>query len=263
MHVKAVRADPAGNITVLVTDPVLPNVRVKIAAAILAKSELAAEQVGFVVPPVLDTGSTGRLEMMGGEFCGNASRAFGLFLVKVMGNSPREVMIEVSGCDHPISVWADPRANTATAQMPLPVGVWPMTVAGVSCVRVDFEGIAHLVADCSKPRDDLLCAARELFEPVDALGAYGVLFFDRAAGHIVPAVAVKATKSLVWEGSCGSGSVAAAVADALDQSEGDYCRTFIQPAGSITVSLFKDKGAVCRATIGGAVTLGEPAVYAV
>ncbi len=261
MHLKAVRADPAGNITILVTETVLPPERAAVAAAFLKMPAISAEQVGFIVQPKLNAGAVGRLEMMGGEFCGNAARAFGLYMAKHMGAAARRVMIEVSGCEHPIAVMADPAAGTAWAQMPLPLKVSPVILAGISCVRVEFEGIAHLVADCAVPREDLLRAAADIFEPVDALGAYGVIFFNPDAGRIIPAVTVKATRSLIWEGSCGSGSVAAAVAAMLDKPDGDYCCTLSQPAGSIMVSLAKAQGAVCRAEIGGAVTLGEPQCY--
>lgn len=261
MNIRAVRADPAGNITILVTESVLPSERAAVAAAFLAMPSLSAEQVGFIVQPKLNAGAAGRLEMMGGEFCGNAARAFGLYLAKRMGEAARKVMIEISGCDHPIAVMADPAANTASAQMPLPLKVLPVTLAGIPCIRVEFEGIAHLVADCPMPNDDLLHAAAGIFEPIDALGAYGVIFFDRHAQHIIPAVTVKATKSLIWEGSCGSGSVAAAIAATQEKPDGDYCCTLSQPAGSMTVTLAKAQGTVCRAEIGGAVTLGEPKQY--
>ena len=66
-------ADPAGNITAMVQSPIAPGDRVRVAKAILALGR--AEQVGFLTEPIL--GGDCRLEMMGGEFCGNAARSLG------------------------------------------------------------------------------------------------------------------------------------------------------------------------------------------
>ena len=65
--------DPAGNITAVVLNPVMPEQRAPLAQKILREGR--AEQVGFAVPPKL--GGECRLEMMGGEFCGNAVRSYG------------------------------------------------------------------------------------------------------------------------------------------------------------------------------------------
>lgn len=261
MQLRVLRADPAGNITLLVTDEVLPSQRTDVATALMQKQELAAEQVGFVVSPKLDLLSAGRLEMMGGEFCGNAARVFGLFLAQSLGMEPRSLAIEISGCDHPIMVHANPVEGTASSQMPLPRDISPMRLVGFDCVRVDFEGISHLVAACPKPNSALIRAAAAIFEPVAEVDAYGVIFLDEKVQHIIPAVTVKATKSLVWEGSCGSGSVATAVAVTRIKPDGEYSYLFSQPSGSISVNLTKKQGAVCYASIGGTVSLGKPVVY--
>ena len=68
-------ADPAGNITLLVTTPVPPQDYPAVAARLLSIRELDAEQVGFLVPPQGEGAL--RLEMMGGEFCVNALRCAG------------------------------------------------------------------------------------------------------------------------------------------------------------------------------------------
>ena len=80
MKITVVMADPAGNRTAIVRDPVPAGERGVVAARIMELPELRAEQVGFEVPPRL--GGAGRLEMMGGEFCGNAARSFGFLLWK-------------------------------------------------------------------------------------------------------------------------------------------------------------------------------------
>jgi diaminopimelate epimerase len=81
-----VRADPAGNITIFVLDQIEdPRLRLDLAKALLAEPSLKAEQVGFVSPPGYPAGRKSprwRLEMMGGEFCGNAARSFGLYVAR-------------------------------------------------------------------------------------------------------------------------------------------------------------------------------------
>ena len=47
---------------------------------------------------------------------------------------------------------------------------------------------------------------------------------------MTPLVKVPAAGSLVWEGSCGSGSLAAAVAQSLDAPDGPFVRSYAQPA---------------------------------
>ena len=75
MKLRIIMADPAGNRTAIVRTPVPADQRAQIAAKILQINDLRAEQVGFETSALM--GGTGRLEMMGGEFCGNAARSYG------------------------------------------------------------------------------------------------------------------------------------------------------------------------------------------
>ena len=79
MEVKLRVADPAGNITIFVTSPVERNLYAKVANELLAIKEFRGEQVGFIERH--EDGSS-HMEMMGGEFCGNATRSFGYLLGK-------------------------------------------------------------------------------------------------------------------------------------------------------------------------------------
>ena len=65
--------DPCKNVTILVETP-LPEASFPFVAAELMKQEPLAEQVGFVAGegPGWEEGRH-RLQMAGGEFCGNAS----------------------------------------------------------------------------------------------------------------------------------------------------------------------------------------------
>ena len=61
--------DPAGNVTAIVCSDVPAAERARVAAQILRLPELGIEQVAFLTAP--RSGGEIRLEMMGGEFCGN------------------------------------------------------------------------------------------------------------------------------------------------------------------------------------------------
>ena len=70
---------PCGNTTILVRESSLsPADRARVAAEIIAPGHLEAEQAGYV-----DTAApVPRLDMMGGEFCVNATRAFAALLAE-------------------------------------------------------------------------------------------------------------------------------------------------------------------------------------
>ena len=90
-ELRVVRADPAGNITLFVLTPVEKAECAAVAAKLLAIEALKAEQVGFIFP-------NGHMEMEAGEFCGNASRAYGYLLAKQQGLTGRHTMhLSVTG----------------------------------------------------------------------------------------------------------------------------------------------------------------------
>ena len=76
---------PCGNTTILVREASLsPADRARAAAEIIAPGHLEAEQAGYV-----DTAApVPRLDMMGGEFCVNATRAFAALLAEEGRLSP-------------------------------------------------------------------------------------------------------------------------------------------------------------------------------
>ena len=247
------RANPAGNITQFVLDPVPFGDRAGIAARLLDLPDFEAEQVGFVCPP-LHRGA-GRMEMAGGEFCGNATRAFGMLVAQQKGGLS-QVLVEVSGCAGPVPVDVDWNAGSARTHMPLPRSVRPVQTDGLTGTLVDLGGIAHLVVENAVPSLDFFARVEPLFQDFSELEAYGVIFLDTAA--MTPLVKVPAVGSLVWEGSCGSGSLAAALAQSQDAPDGLFVRDYTQPAGVIQVSVLRQNGSTVSASIGGPVKLDSP-----
>lgn len=256
MNLHIVRADPAGNITLYVLDPVEKEQRGPIAEKLMAIPALKAEQVGYVCAPT--QGTAGRMEMAGGEFCGNGTRAFGYYLARRQGLTGRcDITIEVSGCDHPVTVALDMDACTARAEMPLPLFVRPETVDGITGTLVHLGGIAHFVVVGVEPSLAFFEKAEAVFRPMKELDAYGVMFLEPESGRMTPLVKCPAANSLYWEGSCGSGSLAAAIAQSEGQPDGEFVREYIQPSGTVCATAVRQNGRVTAAYIGGCVAIED------
>ena len=260
MKLRVVRADPAGNITLFVLDPVARAERPAVAAKLMARRELAAEQVGFACPAA--EGFDGRMEMAGGEFCGNASRAYGMLRARELGLTGRvRLTLQVSGSERPVAVELDMEKGTARAAMPPPRVASHCTVDGVEGAMVDLGGIVHFVTRRA-PDASVLERAEKIFRaPRDQGGfagaeAYGVIFLHE--GRMIPLVRVPAAGTTVWEGSCGSGSLAAAAAESDGAADGVFERDYIQPSGVVRATVERRGGVIAAAYIGGAVTLDEP-----
>lgn len=248
------RANPAGNVTLLVKSAVPREKYAGIANALLAKKELSAEQVAFITPP--KAGSAGRIEMMGGEFCGNAARSFGFLCAQLSEKRPGSVFIEISGAKEPVKVEVDLKRGESFAAMPLPGRISEISFSGESLCIVELEGIAHAIA-CGAPREEkdfVLPLARRIIEEFNAQAA-GVMVLE--GRRLIPAVYVKETASLVWEGSCGSGSCACAACLVKEAENGESSFVFEQPGGSIAVTAQKQDGELTRLRMGGAVSLSK------
>ena len=267
MELEIVRADPAGNITIFVLNGVANRKeRAQAARALLADPALKAEQAGFVFPPQ-KAGSLWRLEMMGGEFCGNAARSFGLLAARLTGLSGRHtLMIESSGASAPLPVHIDTGAGSAEVEISAP--------AGETCIEYGrrrfpvymFEGISHIIAENIESGEDL---ARLLIRALVSQGktegghfdAVGVMFYDTKKRFLRPAVWVKATDTLVFESSCGSGSAALGAWTARNAADIEETLALAQSGGVISVRIVKQGGKITKLSIGGKVLLGDPFRY--
>jgi diaminopimelate epimerase len=266
-------ADPAKNITVFVLDAV--ENRAETAKALLADPSLKAEQVGFVIPPWTHGRLAGeasdqpgehakarglwRLEMMGGEFCGNAARAFGLFVARKLGLSGEHTLfIEISGAAGPLPVRISTSGGTAEVDMPKPLEESAIAFNGASLPLIAFEGITHLIAPDIKPSTETFFALKKIIEQKKPFpDALGVLFFDAARNFMTPAVYVYATDSLVFESSCGSGSAALAIWQSRNLRDGEVRAAAAQPGGLISTRVVKSGGSLISVSIGGKVSLGK------
>lgn len=251
MKIRYIPADPAGNLTGFVLTPVPKEQRARIAVALMARCAEGFEQIGFIDPKSLMSGMP-RMDMMGGEFCGNATRSFALLCAQLRGMEAGESIVSVSGAEKPVRVRFDLRANEAYADVPLPVALERIVSGGRDIPVVRMEGIAHAIVRGEAPSQALAQQVLAAMPPEDA---QGVIFLEE--NRLTPAVYVRATGALVWESSCGSGSVAAAWLLARGLPDGGHGYSFAEPGGTLNVSIQMENGQAVRAVMGGAVTLGE------
>ena len=126
-------------------------------------------------------------------------------------------------------------------------------------VLVHLGGIAHLVIDGVEPSEEFFARAEEqVLTALNPIDAYGVMFLDNAKGTMTPLVKVVEPDTLIWEGSCGSGSLSAAVAESRNAADGEFAKDIVQPAGIVRAGVVREGGKIVSAFIGGPVGLGDP-----
>ena len=225
MMIRYIPADPAGNLTAIVLSPVAAQDRAKIAAEMMTRCPEGFEQVGFADETSL-TGDLPTLCMMGGEFCGNATRAFACYAAKVRGRGETRLAISVSGAREPVPVAVDLRQNRAYAQMPLPYAFEWISVNEQKIPLVRMEGIDHALLLDAAPSPE---AVERVLAAMPKQDARGVLFVQ--GRKMTPLVEVAATGTRVWESSCGSGTVALAWYLAQNLADGMHAFAFDEPGG--------------------------------
>ncbi len=248
-------ADPEGNITIFVLTKTPRSDYSRVAGKLLAIQEYKGEQVCFVL-------DDDRAEMCGFEFCGNASRSFGLLKAKKQGIQEKTcVTVHMSGATDPLDVYVEPETNYTRINMPIPALIEPLNLledAGVeSAVRLDFDGITHIVLfDITADQgifEKIKTAIQKKYDPP----AIGVMFYDTRTDEMTPVVYVRDVDTTYFEGSCGSGTTAAAIALTARQEkpDGTYSYKIAQPAGTIASTVIIKEGRIEAVTIEGTVIL--------
>ncbi len=201
------KIDPTGNITAIVETPCERSEQSRIAGLIMA-ADTTVEQVGFLEKP---TGAAAvRLQMMGGEFCGNASISAAALTAQKAGLVSGDITLEVSGADEPLCVKVQRLGEDkflGTVAMPLPVGIETAQFGSFKLPVVRFPGISHVICDGALSVSDAEANIRSWCEELKA-DALGLMFIDGST--LRPYVYVRSTDTAVWESSCASGSTACA-----------------------------------------------------
>ena len=230
--------DPTKNITALADTPTAPEDRPAAAARIM-QEEPSCEQVGFVD----FSGETPRLEMAGGEFCGNAAMsAAALYCANngITAGETRRVTLAVSGAAKPVEVvvTAKDGAFACTVRMPAPeriaeetlsLGGRKMTLPVVCC-----PGIAHIMVTEDELTPAEAQAAVKGWCATLGVQALGVMLLDENALSLRPLVYVPAADTLCWESSCASGTCAVG-AYLARRSGREVTLTFSEPGGTLRV----------------------------
>lgn len=228
---------PGGNITLFLEHTALEATSIP-AICDSAMTFMNAEQCA-----VADTDHD-TLQMAGGEFCLNASRAFGALKDCVScdqdslaGNFsiPRKYTASVSG-------WPDPVVLEVSGHEPIwEVAIWlarkrlqPPQNTGEECL-VHLPGISHILVRCesfpSRVETARLARATRIGHGLENMDAVGVVWWRPAgeAHEILPFVRVNSAGTAMLESSCGSGSLALALA--LEAQSGDSGFRVRQPQG--------------------------------
>lgn len=250
------RANPCGNITGFVVAPVYPGYRKAYTDCIIEQIDKDVEQVGFISPA--HEGAPLRMDMMGGEFCANATRAYGLYSAGFYDTDGLvDIEVYVSGHKGTTDVIADVKNQKAYVALDAPIGRENLTIAGKDCTLIKLHGISHLVVEGEEDRD-FVDKALEVLKKDYKDEAYGVLFFNKEMLEMIPYVYVEGSETLFREGSCGSGTVAVVnyLEGEIDKLDEDYKIAIKNPAGELEIFVyeFEDGKKFC---VGGKVELSE------
>lgn len=181
------KVTPSGNPTILLrAEDVAPTLRASVAADVMDPLHIGGEQVGYV----RFTG-TPRLDMMGGEFCLNATRAFAAVLAEQglleQSGGTHSGAVEVSGADGPVAVRVIERENALPlaeaclhfADLPRP------EPCGEEIALVRLPGIAHIIQkDAQKGEHSAMPAEADLSAFCQAQRRSLGLEQEEAVGHL-------------------------------------------------------------------------------
>ena len=276
MKLNFIKVNPSENMTVFVEDALPREKYFEIANKIMNYNSIHAEQVGFIERPEdPKSNASARLQMMGGEFCGNASRA--LAAVAVQRGFPNisekdgkySVPLEASGIEGIINCQVEQKSSNGfevALDMPLHRSISDIEMEYKSEVFkgtiIDLLGISHAVffTDDRSLDEDFFEAVRKTMKDFD-YDAFGIMFCDEKEEFMTPLVYVKDTDSLIWERSCGTGTVALGVVlSHLGKQSVD--RNVNQPGGQMQITtVWKEIGLESIVLKGMVYIVAEGVVY--
>ncbi|QEK13087.1 diaminopimelate epimerase [Crassaminicella thermophila] len=228
MKLNFIKTNPTENMTVFVVDQIPRSKYIEVAQKIMNYNSIHAEQVGFIEKSSdVNNNACVRLHMMGGEFCGNATRALAATLAykdHCTIDKLKDKMIiplEVSGADEiiycEVEATNDNTRFISSATMPLHKGVESCKIEYNENIYegtlVHFSGIIHFIVNSRRieSKEAFFLKVKEKLNDLE-YDALGIMFYNEEDIYIEPLVYVRETESLVWERGCGSGTAALGVA---------------------------------------------------
>ncbi|WP_277118603.1 hypothetical protein [Anaerotignum faecicola] len=264
MEVKFIKASPTENMTLLIETPVAREKQLAVAERLIAYGSVYAEQAGYI-EEAENPAAEKRLQMMAGEFCGNASLSLAAWLAQKKNlqiGEKTEITLEVSGAEEIVRCEMEREAEhrfLGRVAMPLPQTIEKraFTLDGerIELTAVVFAGITHILVPVSlwgenavrKAEHAARVWAKEL-PPV-----FGLLLFDEQEKSLKPLVAVEDV-SLIWERGCGSGTSAVGAYLAAREKK-DVTVSLKQPGGVMRATASYQNGAVTKIEITGSVAI--------
>jgi histidine racemase len=268
MEYRFVKINPSGNTTILILDKIPREKYTEVSTKIMAETSLCAEQVGFLEQPQ-NPKAVARLHMMGGEFCGNASRSLATWIAlggldygkpSNFSESEKEIAIEMSGHQGILTARVKNQNSDYSCftdiEMPTPLEVRHGRNDQLSDYSiVVFEGILHVILWSKVASEVFVDIVRDFLEEEKlSTDCFGIMFFDGRTSAMVPVVYVGAVASLVWEKSCGSGTVAVACAIAHKEKKSIEQIQINQPGGPLFTSV-DWQGHIASARLAGDITI--------
>ena len=228
MKINYVLVDPGGNPTVLVLTGIARDLQPKVSKTILDKLPGVCEQVGFI-ERAQNPKAACRLQMMGGEFCGNALRSTVGWLAQKAGKEKWEKgkfksILESSGTGELLvaTVTINKKNGAVSAEIKFPEFKEVLAKEIFLNIRsikasaqlVNLPGITQVLLSYKYFNKDI--NFKRIFENLYkrnqvSAPACGFIFYKQISTRIfsiIPIVYVPKTNSLVFETSCASGSVA-------------------------------------------------------
>lgn len=227
MDIQFVKISPNQNMTLLIETPIPREQQLEVAKTLIAYHSVYAEQAGYIEQPQ-NKNAVARLQMMAGEFCGNATLALAAYVFS-KENPPafaqKTIPLEVSGTDGIVYCHMQKMEQhfMGTLEMPLPLSVeqrnYVLHDITYTLQTVCFAGIWHIVVPKSLWGENSTLYAEQAASAwenqIDA-DAFGILIWDEQTKVLQSLVCVK-NASLIWERGCGSGTSAIGIVTALQQ----------------------------------------------
>lgn len=247
---------PGGNDTLLVEGIAAKEKRKILNDAFMRKFP-NVEQVGFY--EYYPRTKRARLEMAGGEFCGNALRSLAYLLLK---GRVGKLYVNVSGTTRTLKAGVE-RSNFAYAEMPIIKNRNSVRKLSPQIFLVELEGIVHLITERPNKVNpkDLKERSKLLLEKAGLLSstpAAGVMFVRKNGStlSIDPVVWVRDIETLFYETACASGTTAVGLWKAKLQRKKNFSLKILQPSNQcIMVNVEMNKNSFEKAIIIGQITL--------
>lgn len=197
-----------------------------------------------------------RLELAGGEFCGNATRSLAYLILK---GKKGQLKIKVSGAKKILNAGVL-QNGTAFAQMPINSNLNSVRKISKNLFRVDMQGIVHLICtdqNIPKKKDELKKMGWDILQKENLLysePAAGVMFIDptQKVLNMKPIVWVRDIETILYETGCASGTTAVGMWWTKENNLSEVELNIKQPSGMfIKVKTKKNESKFLKAYIDG------------